>query len=360
MRAAGARKGTDMKTYTVKDIAEATQGRVEGDATLEITGIQFIHAAQPGQITYIGDQKFASQWPSSRASASFVTNGIALEPGPGRALVFVPSADLATSVVLGLFAPPGPEQAPGVHPSAVVDPGAVLGEGASIGAHCYVGPGARIGAAVRLYPHVCVFDEAVIGRGSVLWSGVVVRDRCVLGERCILHPNVTIGADGFGYRPAPDGRGLVKIPHIGTATLGNDVEIGANSAVDRAKFGTTSIGDMTKIDNLVQVGHNVTIGRCCVIAAHTAIAGSTRIGDGCMIGGCVAISDHTTIGNRVQIGGCSAVLGTVPDGAVLLGMPAREPRETLRIWAALPRLPELLRTVKRLEETLDPPAQAGT
>jgi UDP-3-O-[3-hydroxymyristoyl] glucosamine N-acyltransferase len=341
-----------MKTYTLAAIAEATRGSIKGEAALDITGIQFIHAADPGQITFIGTQKYAAQWSSCRASAAIVSSGITLEPGDGKALIFVPDADLATSIVLGMFAPPDAVLPIGIHPTAVISPTAVIGEGASIGAHCYVGPGVRIGAAVRLYPHVCVFDESVIGYGSVLWSGVVVRDRCEIGERCILHPNVTIGADGFGYRPAPGGHGLVKIPQIGTVKLGNDVEIGANSAVDRAKCGATTIGDMTKIDNLVQVGHNVVIGRCCAFAAQVAIAGSTRIGDECVVGGCVSISDHSTIGNRVQIGGRSAVFGEVPDGAVLLGMPARDPRETMRIWAALPKLPELLHIVKKLENAL--------
>ena len=343
-----------MKSYTLAAIAEATKGTIKGEAALDITGIQFIHAAEAGQITFIGAQKYAAQWSSCRASAAIVSNGITLEPGDGKALVFVPDADLATSVVLGMFAPPDAELPIGIHPTAVISPTAVIGKGASIGAHCYVGPRAQLGAGVRLYPHVCIFDEAVIGSGSVLWSGVVVRDRCEIGERCILHPNVTIGADGFGYRPAPGGCGLVKIPQIGTVKLGNDVEIGANSTVDRGKCGATTVGDMTKIDNLVQVGHNVVIGRCCVLAAQVAIAGSTILGDGCVVGGCVSISDHATIGNGVQIGGRSAVFGQVADGAVLLGMPARDARETMRIWAALPKVPELLRIVKKLEKASDP------
>ncbi|MCK4821889.1 UDP-3-O-(3-hydroxymyristoyl)glucosamine N-acyltransferase, partial [bacterium] len=174
----------------------------------------------------------------------------------------------------------------------------------------------------------------------------VLRERCQIGNKCIIHPNVTIGADGFGYRPADDGKSLVKIPQIGTVIVGDDVEIGAGSCIDRGKFSATSIGNGTKIDNLVQIGHNCRIGRSCVIAGMTGVSGSVTIGDGVIIGGGVGIKDHVTIGNGARIGGKSGVISDVAPGQTVIGFPAGEYKKTLRQWAALKKLPDLYKLVK--------------
>jgi len=317
-----------------------------GDESIVISGIEQIDLAEPNQLTFIGGKKYVPLWETSRASAALVNEGLAVEPGPGRALVRVRDADLAMAEVLRMFEPPAPIIAAGIHPNATVDTTATLGEGVSIGAGCYVGAGARIEAGTKLYPNVTILDGVTIGAQCVLWSGVVIRDRCRIGNGCILHPNVSIGADGFGNRPSADGRSLVKIPHIGTVLLGDGVEIGANSCVDRGKFSATTIGAGTKIDNLVQIGHNCRIGRCCVIAACTGVAGSVTIGDGVVIGGCVAINDHITIGSGVRIGGASAVAADIPAGQTVVGYPAADHRQTLRQWAALKQLPKLVRSAK--------------
>jgi len=338
---------TAITTHSIADIAGAVGGTVEGDASLTISGVEQIESAEPGHLTFIGGATYVPLWQTSRATAALVSQELAVEPGAGRALVRVKSADLAMARVLELFEPAAPCQASGVHPGATVDATAVIGEGVTIGPGCYVGAGAHIGAGSKLYPNVTVLDGTRIGAKCILWPGVVIRERCTIGSGVILHPQVSIGADGFGYRPSPDGRGLVKIPHIGTVVLGDGVEIGANSCVDRGKFSATSIGAGTKIDNLVQIGHNCRIGRCCVIAACTGVAGSVTMGDGVMVGGCAAIRDHLTIGSGARIAGGAGVMADVAAGQTVAGAPATDSRQALRQFAALRKLPDLLRNQRK-------------
>jgi UDP-3-O-[3-hydroxymyristoyl] glucosamine N-acyltransferase len=335
--------GTVITTYSIDTIAREVGGTVEGDSSLTVSGVEQIENAEPGHLTFIGGPSYIPLWRTSRASAALVNQDLAVEPGAGRALVRVENADLAMARILELLEPVAPVPATGVHPDATVDATAVLGGGVTIGPGCFVGAGAHVGAGTKLYPNVTVLDETRIGANCILWPGVVIRERCRIGNGVILHPQVSIGADGFGYRPSADGRGLVKIPHIGTVVLGDGVEIGANSCVDRGKFSATSIGAGTKIDNLVQVGHNCRIGRCCVIAACTGVAGSVTMGDGVMVGGCVAIKDHLTIGSGARIGGGSGVMADVAAGQTVAGAPATDSRQALRQWAALRKLPDLLR-----------------
>jgi UDP-3-O-[3-hydroxymyristoyl] glucosamine N-acyltransferase len=334
------------KSYSIQAIAQQLSGTIVGEATLVITGIEQIEIAEPGQLTFVGGKKYVPLWETSRASAALVSEGLVVEPGQGRALIRVRNADLAMAEVLALFEPPAPVAATGIHPTATVEATATLGAGVTIGAGCFVGAGVQIGAGTKLYPHVTILDETRIGAQCILWPGVVIRDRCVVGNGCILHPNVSIGADGFGYRPAADGRSLVKIPQIGTVTLGDAVEIGANSCVDRGKFSATTIGAGTKIDNLVQIGHNCRIGRSCVIAACTGVAGSVTMGDGVMVGGCVALRDHITIGAGARIGGGAGVMADVAAGKTVLGAPADDYLQAMRQFAALKKLPDLIKHLK--------------
>ena len=188
-----------------------------------------------------------------------------------------------------------------------------------------------------MYSNVTVLDECTVGKNTVIWSGAVIRERCHLGTDCIIHPNATIGADGFGFRPCPE-RGLVKIPQIGNVVIGNWVEIGANSCVDRGKFSSTILGDGCKIDNLVQIGHNSVLGRFCIMAGNSGLAGSVTLGDGVIIGGSASIKDHTTIGSGAIVGAGSGVTGDIEAGKTMLGYPAVEAREALKQWAILKRL----------------------
>lgn len=335
-----------MTSFTTQQICDRVAGRLEGPGDVAITGVEQIDRATAGQMTFIRGRPFAAMWSSSRAAAALVRQEINLAPGPGRTLIRVADTDLALARVLEMFAPPVASPPVGVDPRAVVDQQAKIGAGVAVGAMSYLGPRVRVGEGTVIHANVTVLDDSVIGAGCLLWPGVIIRERCYLGDGCILHPNVTIGTDGFGYRPASDGQSLVKIPQIGTVTLGRGVELGAGTCVDRGKFSETFIGDGTKIDNLCQIGHNCRIGRCTVIAALTGIGGSVTIGDGAMIGGGASIKEQVTIGDGARLGGGSALMHDIPPGESWHGHPAQHAKAAFREFAAIRKLPDLLATLK--------------
>lgn len=326
-----------MKSYSIQEINEVLKGEIFGDTLQSITAPEQLEVAKDSEISFIGNKKYEKLWATSKACVAVVNEDISIEPGKNRAFIKVKNADLAMSQILELFAHPMPAFEVDIHPSAVVDESAVIGAGTKIGAGCYVGPKVVIGENTILYPNVTLLDASTIGNNTVIWSGTVIRERCHIGHHCIIHPNATIGADGFGFRPCPE-RGLVKIPQIGNVIIGNGVEIGANSCVDRGKFSSTVIGDGCKIDNLVQIGHNSKLGRFCIMAGNSGLAGSVTLGNGVIIGGSASIKDHTTIGDGAIVGAGSGVTGDIPAGKTMLGYPAVEARDALKQWAILKRL----------------------
>jgi UDP-3-O-[3-hydroxymyristoyl] glucosamine N-acyltransferase len=229
----------------------------------------------------------------------------------------------------------------------VVDPTAKVSPTARIGPFCVVGARTVVSDHATLVSRVTLGADVAIGPASTLFPGVVIYDRCSIGAHTILHANVTIGADGFGYRPDPQGRGLIKIPHIGTVEIGNGVEIGSSTCVDRGKFGATVIGDGAKIDNLVQIAHNCRIGRCVIICGQSGLAGSVTVGDGAMMSGGVGVTDGINIGAGAKIGAKSGVMCDVPAGETWTGLPAAPHREQMRTWSAVKKLPEVLRELKK-------------
>ena len=336
-----------MKKWTIEEINQLVDGTLEGETRIAITGLEEINEAQSHQLTFIGEKKYVRLWKSSKAAAAIVNESFKLEPGPGRALIRVPNADLAMGKVLEQFEPALPICEPGVHPTAVVDPTAQIGEYAAIGAGCYIGARVVVGANTTLYPNVTILDDSQIGSHTVIWSGTVIRERCKVGNHCILHANVTIGTDGFGYRPSPDGKGMVKIPQIGTVVIGNWVELGSGTCVDRGKFSATSIGDHTKIDNLVQIGHNCKLGQAVVISGQSGLAGTVTMGNGVVVGGGSRVRDHVNIGDGVMIGGGSGVTGDLEPGRIVAGFPADDVKKAMKIWSAQKRLPELVKLLKK-------------
>ena len=327
-----------MKSFTVAEISELLDGELIGSYNKPIIGAEQIDRARDGQITFISGNKYERQWESCRASAAIVPKTIKILPGKDRAFIKVENADLAMAKLLEALQPEPPRQLEEIHPRAVVDETAVIGKGCMIGAGSYVGKNVVLGNGVILYPNVTVFDNTSIGDHTVVWSGTVIRERSIIGNNCIFHTNVSIGADGFGYRPSEDGRGLVKIPQIGNVVIGNYVEIGANSCVDRGKFSSTIVGDGCKIDNLVQIAHNCVLGRSCIMAGHSGLAGSVTLGDGVIIGGSASIKDHTTINSGAVVGAGSGVMCDVAPGKTVLGYPATDSREMLKQWVALRNL----------------------
>ena len=326
-----------MKNYSVEYINNIVKGTIIGQTTFSITAPEQLELAKETEISFIGNKKYEKLWQNSKACAAIVNEDISIEPGDNKVFIKVKNADLAMSLILELFAPAPPQFAFEIHPTAVVDASAKIGVGARIGANVYIGPNVVLGENVTIYPNATILDECTIGKNTIIWSGVVVRERCHVGAYCILHPNCTIGADGFGFRPCPE-KGLVKIPQIGNVILGNNVEIGANSSVDRGKFSSTILGDGCKIDNLVQIGHNSILGKYCIMAGNSGLAGSVTLGNGVIIGGSASIKDHLTLGDGVIIGAGSGVAADVPAGKTMLGYPAVEARTALKQWAILKRM----------------------
>lgn len=326
-----------MKTYSIQEINEVLKGEIVGSTSAKITAPEQLEMANSTEISFIGNKKYEKYWATSNACAAVVNEDISIEPGENKAFIKVKNADLAMSQVLELYAPDPPVFATQIHPTATIDSSATIGNGTKVGAGCYIGPNVTIGENSIIYPNVTILDECTIGSNTIIWSGTVVRERCHIGNHCILHPNCTIGADGFGFRPDPQ-RGLVKIPQIGNVIIGNGVEIGANSCVDRGKFSSTVLGDGCKIDNLVQIGHNSKLGKFCIMAGNSGLAGSVTLGNGVIIGGSASIKDHTTIGDGAIVGAGSGVTGDIEAGKTMLGYPAVEAREALKQWAILKRL----------------------
>lgn len=325
-----------MKSFTIQEINEILQGKLVGNCPHKITGPEQLEKAKSHHITFIGGMKYVKLWEHSQACAAIIDEKLEVQPGKDKSFIRVKNADLAMAKVLEMFQPEPPVFDEEIHATAVVHKSANIGAGCKIGAGCYVGKEVILEDGVILYPNVTILDECRIGKNTIIWPGAVIRERCEIGQDCILHNNVSIGADGFGFRPG--GKGLVKIPQIGNVVIGNDVEIGANSTVDRGKFSSTIIGDGCKIDNLVQIAHNCVLGRFCIMAGNSGLAGSVTLGDGVVIGGSASIKDHTTIQSGARIGAGSGVMNDVPAGKSVLGYPAIDSREQFKQWIALRNL----------------------
>ncbi|MDG2053286.1 MAG: UDP-3-O-(3-hydroxymyristoyl)glucosamine N-acyltransferase [Phycisphaerales bacterium] len=339
---------TTTSQFTAASLAERLGGKVIGDGSLVITGLMGVDEAQAGDATLVSDSQYVTRWHDSNASACVVSESISMDAPPShKAHIVVPDAELAMADLLSLFAPPAEYLAEGIDPSAVVDSTVQLGEGVSIGPGVVLGRGVKIGDRTRIFGGVQVYSEAMIGDDCEIHSNTVIRSRCEIGNRVILHQCVAVGADGFGFRPATDGTGLVKMPHIGSVRIEDDVEIGANSCIDRGKFGATVIGAGTKLDNLVQIGHNVQVGRCCVICGQVGVAGSVHIGDGVMIGAQAGITGHLDIEDGAMVGAQAGVIRNVVAGDPVHGTPAQSTRVVKRQILSVMKLPDFMRRVEK-------------
>jgi UDP-3-O-[3-hydroxymyristoyl] glucosamine N-acyltransferase len=326
------------------ELARALGLEAEGDADVVLTGVAPVAEAQPGDLTFMRSPVFAKDLAASDASAVVTLPG--LDVGGRPALRSEdPSADFYRAAALLV---PEPRPAVGVHASAHVDPGAVVDATAAVGPGCSVGAGARIGARSVLHAGVVVGDGVRIGEDCELHGNGVLRAACVLGDRVTLQPGVVIGGEGFGYVGDGEG-GLRRVHNIGSVILGDDVEVGANSTIDRGTLGDTRIGRGCKIDNLVQIAHNCVLGEHVIVVAQVGIAGSAKIGSRTVIMGQAGVGGHVEVGEGVFVGAKTGVHKSVEPGERVYGMPYRKERAFHREAAALKRLPELLRRVRRLE-----------
>ena len=322
------------------------------EAQRRVGGVETLAESGPDDLSFISSESFAAQYVETRAAAVIVKKKLKLPPpAPGKVILPVDDADLAVAKVLELFAPPVPCPPAGVDPAARVAPSAIIGPDVAVGPNVFVGERARVGARTVLHPGVYVGDDVEIGEDCQLFPNVVVRERITLGSRVVIHAGAVLGTDGFGYRW--DGARHAKIPQIGTIVVEDDVEIGSCVCVDRAKFSATRIGRGTKIDNLVQIAHNVQIGTHCIVVAQVGLAGSARLGAGVVLGGQVAVRDHVTIADGAMVAATSAVAEDIASKSVVSGTPALPHRQSLREQAALRRLPDLVVQVRKLQEEID-------
>jgi UDP-3-O-[3-hydroxymyristoyl] glucosamine N-acyltransferase len=341
-------------SFTVAELAGRLGGEVEGDGDARVERVAPLEDAGPGAISFFSNRKYRAAFEATRATAVFVQAGEAV-PG-GRTVVRHANPYLAFAKASTLFHPPRPAS-PGVAPEAAVHPSAHVDATAEVMPLASVAAGAHVGPRTILHPGVQLGEGARVGADCVLYPNVVVREGCVVGDRVILQPGCVIGSDGFGFAFDPEGEGRgprhYKVPQIGNVVVEDDVEIGASTCIDRAALGSTVIGRGTKIDNLVQIAHNVQVGPLSIVVSQVGISGSTKIGAGVVLAGQVGITGHLNIGDRAVIAAQSGVMEDVEPGATLLGSPARPHGETLRIHAALARLPELLKRVRDLERRLE-------
>ena len=330
-------------SWALGDLARVVGGKVEGDPGVRIRGLASLEGATEGDLTFVTSRRYAKAANDSRASAFLVASDVSV---PDRPVIRVAHPYVAVAALLRVFHPEAVPEA-GVDPTAYVSSTARVAPDATVLAFVVVGDESVVESHAVLHPHVVVGRRCRVGEGSVLHPHVVLREDVSVGRRVVIHAGSILGADGFGY--AFDGARHQKIPQVGRVVVEDDVEIGANVTIDRATFGETVIGRGTKIDNLVQIGHNTVVGADTIIVAQTGIAGSCRIGNRVVLGGQVGLADHVIIGDGAQVGAQAGVHGEVTAGQAVWGSPAMEAAAARRVAAALPRIPELLYAVRRLE-----------
>ncbi len=354
--------------HSIRDIATALGAEAAGDLTLTVTHASEPQAAGPDALALAMSPKYAEALPMGRAQAALVWPGADWQALGLKAAIFAPRGRLAMAGLSAIF-DPGPEIAPGVHPMTVVDPSAQIGDGAAIGPFVTIGRGAVIGPRARIAAHASIAEGARIGADALILHGARIMARVLIGDRFICHPGAVIGADGFSF-VTPEKSGVeeiretlgerseiraqswTRIHSLGSVSIGDDVEIGANSCIDRGTIRDTAIGSGTKLDNLVHIGHNVQVGRDCLLCGQVGIAGSSRIGDRVVLAGQCGVNDNIFVGDDVIAGGGTKIFTNAPAGRVLLGYPAIKMETHVELQKAQRRLPRLAARVAELEKTV--------
>jgi UDP-3-O-[3-hydroxymyristoyl] glucosamine N-acyltransferase len=331
---------------TLRELAEYLGGELSGNGDVRITGVAGLDDAQEGHISFLANLKYAARVATTKAGAVLLPPG-AENHGRNAIVLANPYLGFAKLVTLFYVRPP---QVKGVMPGAFVGAGVAMGSDVTVYPGAFVGDGVKLGDRVTLFPGVAVYDGAEVGSDSVLHANVSVRERCRIGSRVIIHNGTVVGSDGFGY--APDGAGHFKIPQVGIVIIEDDVEIGANTTIDRAALGATVIRRGSKIDNLVQIAHNCVVGEHCIIVSQVGVSGSTKLGDYVTLGGQVGVAGHLEIGSRSMVGAKSGVHNSIPAGQVFSGIPALPHRQWLKTAMTLPKVPELRKSVMDLERRI--------
>ena len=334
-----------MTTYTAKDLAEMLKGTLKGDENRTVCGVSSLKEADENQVSFLGNKKYHHQLASSKAGIVLLSKDVENEELPSdKTYIVCDNVDLCFSKVIGLFAPPPPVYERTIHPTAAVDPTAVIGKNVHIGANAVIDRNAVIGDDSCICAGSYIGQEAKVGCGTLIYPNVSLLHRCIVGNKCIIHSGAVIGADGFGFMPGP--QGIVKIPQTGIVQIDDDVEIGANTTVDRARFGKTWIKSKVKIDNLVVVAHNVVINESSMMIAQSGIAGSSELGRGVIIAAQAGINGHIKIGDGSKVAGTSGVAKSIEPNSIVIGTPAESQRE----FMARLMLPK---KVERLQAKID-------
>ena len=336
--------------FTAKQIADFINGKVEGDANAAVNTFAKIEEGVPGALSFLSNPKYTHYIYSTKSSIVLVNNDVVLEEPVHTTLIRVDNAYECIAKLLQLYQASMPVKK-GIDPLAFVSPTAKVGEDCYVGAFAYIGDNAVLGNGTQVFPHAYIGDNVKVGAKCLIKPNVTVYHGCVIGDNVTIHAGSVIGADGFGFAPNSDG--YDKIPQIGIVTIEDNVEIGANTCVDRSTMGSTVVRKGVKLDNLVQVAHNVEIGENTVMSAQVGIAGSTKIGAWCMFGGQVGIAGHSTIGDKTFLGAQSGVPGNIKGNETLIGTPPMEPKAYFKSQAIFRRLPELYKQVASLQKQLD-------
>ena len=336
--------------FSAKDIAHFLNGKIIGDENVKVNNLSKIEEGKAGTLTFLANPKYTPYIYTTQASIVLVNKGFVPENEIKATLIEVDDAYSCLAMLLNMVNQARPEKK-GIEDGAHVAASAVLPESIYIGAFAYIGENAVLGEGCKIYPQAYIGDNVKIGMGTIIYPGVKIYHDCVIGSNCIIHAGTVIGADGFGF--APHNGSYEKIAQIGNVVIEDFVEIGANTTIDRATMGSTIIHEGVKLDNLIQVAHNVEVGNNTVIAAQTGIAGSTKVGSHCMIGGQVGFAGHISIGDRVNVGAQSGIPNNVKPDSTILGYPAVPAREFARSVVMIKKLPELRQTVDDLRKEIE-------
>lgn len=335
--------------FTAQQIADFLNGTIEGDPTVQVSNFSKIEEGKPGSLSFLANPKYTNYIYSTDASIVLVNNDFVAEKPVRATLIRVFNAYAGLAMLLDMVEKSKPKKT-GIEPMSFVADSAKLGNEVYVGAFAYIAAGTVIGDNTLVHPQVYIGEGCTIGSNTILYPGVKIYPGCKIGKNCIIHAGAVIGSDGFGF--APEGDTYKKIPQMGIVIIEDDVEIGANTTIDRAVMDATIIHHGVKLDNLIQVAHNVEIGANTVMAAHVGISGSTKVGEHCMIGGQVGLGGHITIGNNVNIGAQAGIISNIKDDAKIIGSPAIPVKDFFRSSIVFPKLPDMYRQMAQLEKEI--------
>ncbi len=338
------------KKISILDIAKELDCELKGNSALEVCGIGSLDEAKEGYVSFLGNKKYEHMVETSEATVFIVASDYDKEPAEGKAFLYSDNVDLAFSMVIMMFAPEAIKYPRNIHSSAVVAASTLIGKNVHIGPNAVIDRGVFIGDNSVITAGTYIGVHSKIGEDCLIYQNVTIRERCVVGDRCTIHSGTVIGSDGFGFIPGP--QGIIKIPQVGSVEIHDDVEIGANTCIDRARFGKTIIKSGVKMDNLVQVAHNVEVGECSMLIAQAGIAGSAKIGKGCIIAGRAGVNGHITLGDGTQVAGTSNVLKSTPPKSIMIGTPAESQRDFMVRLTLPKKVKKLQKQLKDLQKQL--------